>query len=61
MSNNQVQVEGNLSALFNINDQANEQLIDALKDKPIRRVSPEDLLITADDVYTILITANYGE
>lgn len=57
-SEHQPQVEKNLENLFNIQPQADEQLVEMIKGNKPRRLIPADLLLNTDDIQTILSLDN---
>lgn len=57
-SEHQPQVEKNLENFFNIQPQADEQLVEMIKGNKPRRLIPADLLLNTDDIQTILSLDN---
>jgi len=54
----QPQVEKNLAELFNIQEQANTQLVETLSGITKTQLSPSDLILSTDDVQTIISLNN---
>lgn len=51
---NQNQINNNLSQMFDLNEQADEELVDILKNKERVFITANDLFLTVGDVQTIL-------